>query len=165
MGSPSMGWSRVLSRCLQVSVILIAGIPPFPLAQAQSVAPLFPVSPPPTTPPPTITPPEPLPILSPSPLPGGTFEEISTSFWELNRAKNLARQAAELANGGLQNYRAEAAMYGATADAPFVDQGTHWVFTFRGGSPGFVEPTIESEIRVDKGSFRTTVLYNGSLRL
>jgi hypothetical protein len=105
-----------------------------------------------------------MPARTVSPLPGGSFDQISRSFWELNRAKNIARQAAEIANGGLQNYRAEASMYGATAEAPFVDQGSHWIFTFRGGSPGFVQPTVESEVRIEKETFQSTMLYNGPPR-
>ncbi len=89
---------------------------------------------------------------------------IINSSRDLNRAKNLARQAAEIHNGGLQNYRAEMAMHTAGLAAPYTDQGDHWVFRFQGGAPGATVMTVESEVRVDKGTFRTEVLYNGPIR-
>lgn len=97
-------------------------------------------------------------------LPRGSFEEISRYFRDLNRAKNLARQAAEIANGGLQRYRAEASMHGAAIDAPFEELEDAWIFTFRGGEPGFVQPSIETQVRVDRRTFQTTILYNGPIR-
>jgi hypothetical protein len=146
--------------------------------QAQVVTPLFPepaeprfqssrcplakIFPPlPIVPDPRPVPPTPP---RPRPLPTGTFEEISRYFRDLNRAKNLARQAAEIANGGLQRYRAEASMHGAAIDAPFEEFEDAWVFTFRGGEPGFVQPSIETQVRVDRRTFQTTILYNGPIR-
>ena len=82
----------------------------------------------------------------------------------LNRAQNLARQAAEKANGGLDNYRAEASMYGSTATSPVVDNGNTWTFTFKGGAPGSTEPTIESVVTVAKDGSQVTVDYNGQIR-
>lgn len=93
-----------------------------------------------------------------------TFETRAKEIEALSRAKNLARQAAETANGGLSNYRAELSMHGFAAKSPFVDRGDHWVFTFKGNAPGVTEPSIESEVRVDKADFKTTVLYNGAIR-
>ncbi len=119
-------------------------------AQAQVVTPLFPE--------PARTP---IPV---EPLPRGSFEEVSRYFRDLNRAKNLARQAAEIANGGLQRYRAEASMHGAAIDAPFEEFADAWIFTFRGGEPGFVQPSIETQVRVDRRTFQTTILYNGPIR-
>ena len=138
--------------------------------QAQGVTPLFPETPlPPSQDIPTLpivpdprpVPPTPTPR---RPLPRGSFEEISRYFRDLNRAKNLARQAAEIANGGLQRYRAEASMHGAAIDAPFEEFEDAWVFTFRGGKPGFVQPSIETQVRVDRRTFQTTILYNGPIR-
>lgn len=103
----------------------------------------------------------------PTPASGSGETDITgiiNSSRDLNRAKNLARQAAEIYNGGLQNYRAEMAMHTAGLAAPYTDQGDHWVFNFQGAAPGATVMTIESEIRVDKGSFRTEVLYNGPIR-
>ncbi len=82
----------------------------------------------------------------------------------LSRAKNLARQAGEAANGGLEIYRAERSMHGFAAQSPYVDQGDFWLFTFKGSAPGSDTPYVESEVRVDKADFKTTVLYNGSIR-
>ncbi|MGF1574719.1 MAG: hypothetical protein ACFCU9_02045 [Cyanophyceae cyanobacterium] len=105
-------------------------------------------------------------LLPTQPSTGGSVDitDLISTSRELNRAKNLARQAAEIYNGGLQNYRAESAMHTAGVAAPYVDRGTDWVFRFQGGLPGATVMTIESEIRVDKSSFQTEVLYNGPLR-
>lgn len=93
-----------------------------------------------------------------------TFETRVREIEALSRAKNLARQAAETANGGLSQYRAELSMHGFAAKSPFTDKGDHWIFTFKGSVPGATEPSIESEIRVDKADFKTTVIYNGAIR-
>lgn len=83
---------------------------------------------------------------------------------ELNRAKNLARQAAENANGGLGEYRAEAAMHGASAQSPFVDNGDgSWTFTFQGHKPGASVYTVETVVTVSQNG-RITVDYNGRIR-
>ncbi|MEG3851158.1 hypothetical protein QT971_29810 [Microcoleus sp. herbarium19] len=83
---------------------------------------------------------------------------------ELNRAKNLARQAAENANGGLGEYRAEASMHGASAEAPFVDNGDGtWTFTFQGHKPGASVYTVETVVTVSQNG-RITVDYNGRIR-
>jgi hypothetical protein len=64
------------------------------------------------------------------------------------RAMNLARQAAEKANGGLNNYRAEQSMYGPGSNAPFKDNGNGTLtFTFLGGPPA-AAPTIKSVVTV-----------------
>ena len=83
---------------------------------------------------------------------------------ELNRAKNLARQAAEVANGGLGNYRAETAMHGAAKESPFVDNGNGtWTFTFKGQKPGASVYTVETVVTVSQdGTVR--VDYNGPIR-
>lgn len=83
----------------------------------------------------------------------------------LNRAKNLARVAAESANGGLGNYRAESSMHGPAIEAPYVDNenGT-WTFTFKGNVPGATTPTVESVVTVAKDGSKVTVNYNGPIR-
>ena len=84
---------------------------------------------------------------------------------ELNRAKNLARQAAEMANGGLNEYRAENSMHGPSIESPFVDNGDGtWTFTFQGGSPGSMTPTVESVVTVDQNTLQVTVDYNGPIQ-
>lgn len=83
----------------------------------------------------------------------------------LTRAKNLARVAAESANGGLGNYRAESSMHGPATEAPYVDNenGT-WTFTFKGSVPGTTTPTVESVVTVAKDGSEVTVNYNGPIR-
>ncbi|MDX2241764.1 MAG: hypothetical protein NW224_13850 [Leptolyngbyaceae cyanobacterium bins.302] len=83
---------------------------------------------------------------------------------DLNRAKNLARQAAEAANGGIRVYRAEDSMHGPAANCPYVDNGDSWTFTFLGGRPGVSTKTIESVVTVYKNSPRVVVAYNGAIR-
>lgn len=83
---------------------------------------------------------------------------------ELNRAKNLARQTAERANGGLGKYRAEAAMHGASEESPFVDNGDgSWTFTFQGHKPGASVYTVETVVTVFQDG-RVRVDYNGRIR-
>lgn len=90
--------------------------------------------------------------------------EYRSNRVDLNRAKNLARQAAEAANGGIRVYRAEASMHGPAQDCPYVDNGDSWTFTFLGGRPGSSVMTIESVVTVYKDSPRVVVAYNGAIR-
>ncbi len=83
---------------------------------------------------------------------------------DLNRAKNLARQAAESANGGIRVYRAENSMHGPASRCPYVENNDSWTFTFFGGRPGFTTKTIESVVTVYKTSPRVVVAYNGVIR-
>ena len=83
---------------------------------------------------------------------------------ELSRAKNLARQAAEVANGGLGNYRAEAAMHGPAQESPFVENGNGtWTFIFQGHKPGASVYTVETVVTVSHNG-RVRVNYNGPIR-
>lgn len=83
----------------------------------------------------------------------------------LGRAKNLARQAAEAANGGLVKYRADASMHGPISIAPCVDNGDGtWTFTVKGGKPGFTTPTQETVVKVDGNTWKTTIVSNGPIR-
>lgn len=60
--------------------------------------------------------------------------EAEISPMDLNRAKNYARQAAEQANGGLGEYRAEPAMHGPSADSPYdINEDGTITFTFLAG--------------------------------
>lgn len=83
---------------------------------------------------------------------------------ELQRAKNLARQTAERINGGLTVYRAEASMHGPADQAPCVDNGDSWTFTFLGGAPGWRTASVESIVTVYKVTNRIRVDYNGAVR-
>lgn len=86
-------------------------------------------------------------------------------IFSLSRAKNLARQAAEQANGGLSQYRAETSMHGNATSSPFVDNGDGtWTFKFYGGEPGFSVPTVESVVTVAKDGSWVRVDYNGPIR-
>jgi hypothetical protein len=101
-----------------------------------------------------------------NPSPPGDFDDIKivSNNIELNRAKNLARQAAESANGGLGQYRAEASMHGVSSESPFVDNndGT-WTFSFKGSRPGSSVYRIESVVTVSRnGTIR--IDYNGLIR-
>jgi hypothetical protein len=81
-----------------------------------------------------------------------------------SRAMNLARQAAERANGGLNNYRAESSMYGPATRAPFKDNGNGTLtFTFLGGLPA-AAPSIESVVTVALNGDAVSVDYNGPIR-
>ncbi len=83
----------------------------------------------------------------------------------LGRARNLARQAAEAANGGLMNYRTDASMHGRLSDAVCVDNGNgSWTFTIKGGAPGFTTPTTETVVTVDSSTWQVKVDYNGAVR-
>jgi hypothetical protein len=83
---------------------------------------------------------------------------------DLNRAKNLARQAAESANGGIRYYRAEASMHGPAQNCPYVDNGDSWTFTFSGNSVGSQTKTIQSVVTVYKSTSRIVMAYNGPVR-
>ncbi len=88
----------------------------------------------------------------------------ATDPFFLTRAKNLARQAAERQNGGLNFYRAEVTMYGPAIDSPHRQNSDGSVtFTFKGGAPGFVTPTVETIATVTPQGF-VSLQYNGPLR-
>jgi hypothetical protein len=76
------------------------------------------------------------------------------------RAMNLARQAAEKANGGLNYYRAEQSMYGPATNAPFKNNGNGTLtFTFLGGPPASA-PTIKTVVTVSLQGDRVSLDYN-----
>lgn len=108
---------------------------------------------------PTAPEPNSVPVVAPT-----TLDAPLAAPGDVTTAKNYARQTAEKLNGGLANYRAEAAMHGPALEAPYQDKGDRWVFTFLGGAPGAVNPSIESEVAVDKTTLLTSVIYNGPIR-
>jgi hypothetical protein len=88
---------------------------------------------------------------------------------DLNRAKNLARQAAERENGGLGQYRAEPSMHGPSVDAPYVvNPDGSWTFTFLGYDPQESQPSgtilysVESMVTVSQTG-QVTIEYNGPI--
>ncbi|MBE9127372.1 MULTISPECIES: purine nucleoside permease [unclassified Coleofasciculus] len=92
-----------------------------------------------------------------------TITQRRNATIDLNRAKNLARQAAERLNGGLGQYRAESSMHGPAEKSPYVDNGDGtWTFTFKGGTPTD-QPTIETVVTVNQTG-NVTVDYNSSIR-
>ncbi len=83
----------------------------------------------------------------------------------LGRAKNVARQAAEAANGGINKYRADDAMHGPVAQAPCMDNGDGtWTFTFQGTVPGEETPSFETAVTINSDTFEVTVDRNTDLK-
>lgn len=82
----------------------------------------------------------------------------------LQRAMNLARQAAERANGGLSQYRAEPAMSGIATQSPFVlNADGSFTFTFLGGKPD--QPfSRESIVTVSSDGRQVNLDYNGPIK-
>ena len=71
--------------------------------------------------------------LSPSAMAVTYLAQMDPELVALSRAKNLARQAGERANGGVVQYRAEPAMHGPAEEAPFLaNPDGSWTFTFQG---------------------------------
>lgn len=93
------------------------------------------------------------------------IRQLLESSIALNRAKNLARMAAERENGGLSVYQADASMHGPSEESPYVDNGDGtYTFTFMGGRPGFTSPTVESVVSVDTSDWTIDIDYNGPVR-
>jgi hypothetical protein len=94
-----------------------------------------------------------------------TDRDAASKIIGLGRAKNLARQAAEAVNGGLNNYRAENSMHASVNEIPCTDNGNGgWTFTFKGTAPGNTTPIVESVVTVDSQTFKVTVDRNTPLR-
>lgn len=95
--------------------------------------------------------------------PPGKVRTIDNSDGVITRAMNLARQAAERANGGLSNYRAETAMYGPSEKAPYIVNGDNSLtFTFLGGRPA-LPPSIQSVVTVAADASTIRIDYNGPI--
>ncbi|MBL1175713.1 hypothetical protein [Pantanalinema sp. GBBB05] len=91
-------------------------------------------------------------------------ENPTVNILAVGRAKNLARQSAESANGGLGNYHAEDAMHGPIGGVNCTanDNGT-MTFTFQGGKPGFTTPTVQTTVTVDPTNWDVKVDSNGPI--
>lgn len=113
----------------------------------------------------TDTSPSSAPDSTPSSTPSSTRRRLDNAeAIALFRAQNLARQAAEKANGGLGNYRAESSMYGPATKAHYVDNGNGtWTFTFKGHRPGSDVDTYESVVTVSRDG-NVAIDYNGAVR-
>jgi hypothetical protein len=103
---------------------------------------------------------------SPTPAPGSGFSTPSSSpdVYFINRAKNLARQAAITANGGLVRYRPDPAMFGPAVQTQYVRNTDGSItFSFTGSTPGSSTPSIETVAIVAPGG-SVKLDYNGPLR-
>lgn len=79
------------------------------------------------------------------------------------RARNLARQAGISANGGLRQYRPEAAMFGPTSGTPVTKNADgSLTFVFKGGAPLSQQPSQETSVTVTKAG-QVTVNYNRTI--
>ncbi len=97
------------------------------------------------------------------PLPASGDQALAADLF-LARAKNLARQAAIQANGGLSRYRPDPRMFGPASQAPHVKNTNGSItFKFRGGSPGAQTLSLESEITVAQNN-AVIIQYNGPVR-
>jgi hypothetical protein len=97
--------------------------------------------------------------------PSSGFSTPSTpDVYFINRAKNLARQAAITANGGLERYRPDPAMFGPAIQTQYLRNADGSItFSFMGGAPGFLTPSIETVATVVPGG-SVKLDYNGPLR-
>jgi hypothetical protein len=83
---------------------------------------------------------------------------------KLGRAQNLARQAAEVLNGGLGKYRPEASMYGSLDEMNCTVSGDDtWTFTFKGTTPDSSVPYVETAVTVNHQTWQITVDRNTRL--
>lgn len=89
--------------------------------------------------------------------------DVSEVSIDLNQAKNLARQTAEDANGGLGNYRAEGSMHNNPNESPFVENADgSYTFTFKGRRPESLDFTYESQVKVSRDG-QAEIIYNRSM--
>jgi hypothetical protein len=85
--------------------------------------------------------------------------------FQLNRAKNVARQTAEKENGGLSKYRAESSMHGPAFNTPHkINDDGSITFSFYGSKPSSSNYSYESVITVYLKDFQVEIEYNGAVR-
>lgn len=141
-----------------------AGTLPAPLPQTLPAASQPPILPSPASPPLSVNPSA---ALSPTTA-SGLGQSPSTAWADddafFSRARNLARQAAIKANGGLARYRPEAAMFGPSAATPAVKNSDGSItFTLKGGAPNATALTTESVVTVNPTG-KVNLDYNGPIR-
>jgi hypothetical protein len=91
---------------------------------------------------------------------GDSFAQLM----KLGRAQNLARQTAEIVNGGLGEYRADRSMYGRMSDTPCTVSGDDlWTFTFKGTAPNSNIPYVETAVVVNNQTWEIKVDRNTRL--
>lgn len=135
-------------------------------AQLSCAAPALMAQTPPATPSTTETPTG-VDVVNP-PAPPDDAPRNQAFFLALNRAKNLARVAAEQANGGLSRYVAESKMYGGGSGTDYTYSNGFFTFQFVGGAPGWqpqgLPPTVESVISISFDGKTVRTDYNGPIR-
>ncbi len=88
----------------------------------------------------------------------------ASDVYFLNRAKNLARQAAINANGGLGQYRPDPIMYGPAIQTVYTRHNDGSItFQFSGGAPGSPTPKFETVATVTANGV-VNLDYNGAPR-
>lgn len=104
-------------------------------------------------------------LAQPNLTPSSGFSTPGTpDVYFINRAKNLARQAAITANGGLERYRPDPAMFGPAIQTQYLRNADGSItFSFMGGAPGFLTPSLETVATVMPGG-SVKLDYNGPLR-
>ena len=99
-----------------------------------------------------------------APLPAAASKSSSSDVYFINRAKNLARQAAISANGGLNQYRPDPIMYGPAVQTDYARNADGSItFKFTGGLPGAEAPSVETIAKV-LPSGTVSLEYNGTPR-
>ncbi len=108
--------------------------------------------------------PAPAQVNSTNSLGNGASPTGSTDIYFINRAKNLARQAAITANGGLERYRPDPVMFGPAVQTQYNRNGDGSItFSFAGGAPGLATPSLETIATVSTEGV-VKLDYNGPLR-
>ncbi|NRB07951.1 MAG: hypothetical protein HRU34_12615 [Richelia sp.] len=83
----------------------------------------------------------------------------------LGRAKNVARQAAQVVNSGIEKYRPEDVMHGPVTKAPCTDNGDGtWTFNFQGMVPGGSVPIRNTTVTIDSKTFDVKIDRNTVLK-
>ena len=101
---------------------------------------------------------------APPALPSTNAKSSSSDVYFINRAKNLARQAAISANGGLGQYRPDPVMYGPAVQTDYARNADGSItFKFTGGLPGASAPSIETVAKV-LPTGTVNLEYNGAPR-
>ncbi len=93
------------------------------------------------------------------------LEALSLSPFDVQRAKNQARQLAERLNGGLERYRAEASMHGPSSESPYrLTEAGQIEFRFLGRAPGDSHYSLETVVIVNPDTWELEATYNGQIR-
>jgi hypothetical protein len=130
-----------------------SGFPSLPKLPSSSTTPLPPM--------PAASTPFPKTMAGNSNSPGSNWVNEDAFF---SKARNLARQSAIKANGGLARYRPEPAMFGPSAQTPAVKNANGSItFTFKGGAPNTSDLTTQSVVTVDPAG-TVNLEYNGPVR-